>query len=289
MSRRAVALASPFRNRGVSLVAATMFHSSAAPAKDWNSNQYLKFKAERTRPSTDLAAQIPNRSPSRVVDLGCGPGNSTQVLLDLFPGAKVSGMDSSPDMIAKAKKEVPQADFWLGDLTSFEPDPNVDIYFSNAVLQWLSAEDRIKLIHNIVTNLPSGGSFAFQVPNNLDEHSHNTMRKVASQLNWPQKYGTLPDRARFASFQELYNVAAPHCTSVNLWQTNYQHILDDHEAIIEWVKGTGLRPFIDPMSEADKEEFLTEYLKELKSAYESTVDGKVILSYPRLFMVATRK
>jgi trans-aconitate 2-methyltransferase len=293
MSRRAVASAlAPLkgvRTSSPSPSPSSSFHSTAATTKDWNSNQYLRFKSERTRPSMDLAARIPNRTPSRIVDLGCGPGNSTQVLLDLFPGARVSGMDSSPDMVAKAKAEVPGAEFWLGDLTTYEPDKDVDLYFSNAVLQWFSSEDRINIIRKIVASLPSGGSFAWQVPNNFDQPSHSLMRKIAKRINWSDKYGELPARDKIEPFNELYNAVVPHCSTVDLWQTSYQHVLDDHQAIVEWVKGTGLRPFIDPLSPEDKERYLSEYLKELKGAYTPADDGKVLLSYPRLFMVATRK
>ncbi|KAI9158045.1 trans-aconitate 2-methyltransferase [Paramyrothecium foliicola] len=265
------------------------YASTSALRKDWSSTQYLKFNSERTRPSIDLLSQVPLSSPSRIVDLGCGPGNSTQILCSFFPEANISGMDSSADMIAKARSDLPQIDFSLGDLTTYEPEQDVDLFFCNAVLQWLSQPERRKVLKKMIENQRSGSCFAFQVPNNLQEPSHVLMRTVATRLSWVDKYGDLPIRAEIESPQELYDQVIPYCKDVNIWQTNYQHVLENHEAIVEWVKGTGLRPFIDPLSPAEETEYLAEYLKELKAAYPSTCDGKVIFNFPRLFLVATRK
>lgn len=261
-----------------------------AAKNDWSAAQYLKFNAERTRPSRDLLEQVPLKSPRIVVDLGCGPGNSTEVLVSHYPESKVVGMDSSPDMIAKAKATLPDVEFTLGDLQNYKPEGSVDLFFSNAVFQWLSADDRVQVIKNLFQSQAPGGVFAFQVPDNFNEPSHEAMRNVASTGPWAEKLERLqPARDQFQSPQELYDELCPLSSSLNIWHTYYQHVLENHEAVVEWVKGTGLRPFIDPLALEEKEQFLDEYLRQVKKLYPSSRDGKVLLRYPRLFLVAVRK
>jgi len=258
--------------------------------KDWSAAQYLKFNAERTRPSRDLLSQVPLSSPGRIVDLGCGPGNSTEVLVAHYPHSHISGMDSSPDMIAKAKGTLPEIEFTLDDLSTYRSKEPVDLFFSNAVFQWIPAADRIRIVTDLLQTQPSGGVFAFQVPDNFTEPSHEAMRAVAADGPWASLLDRLkPAREPFQSPQQLYDEIGPFCSSVNIWHTYYQHVLDSHEAIVEWVKGTGLRPFIDPLSKEERDSFLARYLERLKQIYPVSHDGKVLLRYPRLFLVAVRK
>ncbi|KAK1762420.1 S-adenosyl-L-methionine-dependent methyltransferase [Phialemonium atrogriseum] len=258
--------------------------------KDWSSEQYLKFNAERTRPARDLLSQVQLHSPRRVVDLGCGPGNSTEVLVERFPEAEVLGVDSSPDMIAKAKSTLPQLEFLLQDLVTYKPTEAVDLFFCNAVLQWLPPVQRISITTTLIQSQPPGGVFAFQVPDNLAEPSHTSMRAVAEREPFA---GLLrehqPVRSQIETPQQLYDQLGPYCSSINVWQTRYQHVLDSHEEIAEWVKGTGLRPFVDPLPERERRAFLDQYLGELKAVYPLSSDGKVLFPFPRLFVVAVRK
>lgn len=261
-----------------------------ATAKDWSATQYLKFNRERTRPSRDLLAQVPLTKPQYVVDLGCGPGNSTAVLVDQYPHSKIVGMDSSPDMIEKAKAALPDIEFTLDDLNTYRPQKPVDLYFSNAVFQWLAAEDRIPAIKALLETQLPGGVFAFQVPDNFNEPSHVAMRAVAEDGPWAETLQRLrPARDQFQSPQELYDELSPLSSNVDIWHTHYQHVLENHEAIVEWVKGTGLRPFVDPLPSEQRDEFLRLYLERLKDLYPVSHDGKVLLKYPRLFVVAVRK
>ncbi|KKK18725.1 hypothetical protein AOCH_002406 [Aspergillus ochraceoroseus] len=266
------------------------FHRSRInmATKDWSAQQYLKFEAERTRPSRDLLAQVPLKSPKRIVDLGCGPGNSTAVLLSRYPGSHVTGIDSSPDMIRKARSAIPNIEFTVQDLTAYSPDEPVDLFFSNAVFQWLSRSDRISVMKKLIQSQPSGGVFAFQVPDNLMEPSHAAMRETAADGPWAKTLSTAA-RDTFQSPQEIYDELQPLCSAVNMWHTHYYHSLEGHEAVMEWVKGTGLRPFIDPLSPADRDAFLKDYLSRLEKLYPKSVDGRVLLRYPRLFVVAVRE
>lgn len=261
---------------------------------DWNARQYLKFEEKRTQPARDLLARVPLQTPRTIVDLGCGPGNSTAVLAARYnhPSVHVAGVDSSPDMIQKAKATYPDLDFSVQDITSYVPPGPVDLFFSNAVVHWLEKEERMAVIEHLMSSQPSGGVFAFQVPDNLTEPSHALMREVAARGSWAQ---TLKDAGRdaFQTPQEIYDrlkvSSASLCSEVEIFRTEYYHSLESHEDIIEWVKSTGLRPYIGPLSTQDREAFLGEYLKELERAYPRSSDGRVLLRYPRLFVVAVRR
>jgi trans-aconitate 2-methyltransferase len=258
-------------------------------SSDWNASQYLKFGNERTRPVQDLLARVPLTAPRHVVDIGCGPGNSTEQLVAQYPNAHVVGVDSSPDMLTKARALLPNVTFTLADLRSYSPTEPVDLFFSNAVFQWVPDADRIPVIAQMIKTLPSGGVFAFQVPDNFMEPSHVAMRETAQDGPWAAGIQeNNPFRARFPSTQKLYDELSPLLSKIDLWHTHYHHVLDNHQAVVEWVKGTGLRPYIDPLSKEHREQFLQQYLERIKKAYPELHDGKVMLRYPRLFMVGIR-
>ncbi|PKS05470.1 hypothetical protein jhhlp_008847 [Lomentospora prolificans] len=257
---------------------------------DWSAQQYSKFLSERTRPARDLLAQVRLDAPRKVVDLGCGPGNSTEVLARRYPGSEISGIDSSPDMIRRAREILPQHSFEVADLTAFEPIEPIDLYFSNAVFQWLPGDVCLRTITRLVTHLAPGGVLAFEVPINFSEPSHVAMRETAAVPNspWAETLRGVKARDAFPSASELTDALAPLCSEVDIWETRYFHVMQDHEAIVEWVKGTGLRPYIDPLSESEKEGFLRDYLARLKRMYPLQKNGTILLPYPRLFLVATK-
>lgn len=269
-----------------------MSTKAAAPssgAQDWSAAQYLKFERERTRPATDLLSQIPRKQPQRIIDLGCGPGNSTAVLAEQFPQAHISGVDSSPDMLSQARKRLPSIDFSLADLTTFRPTDSADLLFSNAVFQWLPHEGRLALLADLMRTQRAGGVFAFQVPDNFEEPTHVAMREVAAQAPWADKLRRVDlFRRPFQAPRELYDALKPLCADLDIWRTSYHHVLDDHQAVVEWVRGTGLRPYLDPLDPAERDAFLQAYLRRIRTLYPPLHDGKVCLRYPRLFVVAVR-
>ncbi|KAJ5774768.1 Methyltransferase type 11 [Penicillium paradoxum] len=255
--------------------------------KDWSASQYLKFENERTQPARDLLAHIPLASPKRIIDLGCGPANSTTVLATRYPSATITGLDSSVDMIQRAKKVLPDVEFHVADLNTYTTAEPVDLFFSNAVFQWLKADDRVAVIKRLLEPQAQGSVFALQVPHNLNEPSHVLMGETAASGPWAERLAAV-QRDGFQSPQELYDLVKPFCREVSVFETSYYHSLESHEAVIEWVKGTGLRPFLDPLGEGEKEAFLKDYLRRLQEAYPVSVDGRVLLKYPRLFMVAVK-
>ncbi|KAL7929338.1 S-adenosyl-L-methionine-dependent methyltransferase [Trichoderma chlorosporum] len=287
MSHRFTQLSRTFLSR--SMATQSTGQGRAAGIKDWSAAQYLKFADQRTRPSRDLIAQVPLASPTRIIDIGCGPGNSTEELAKQWPEAHILGMDSSPNMIETARKTLPNLEFSVEDLHTYTPKGSNDLLFSNAVFQWINFEDRIPIMKRLVQSLKPGGVFAFQVPDNYTEHTHEAMRIVAENGPWKETLSRFsPSTGPFQTPMELYNGLKPLCSSIDIWHTHYQHPLGSHQDIVEWVKGTGLRPFIDPLDSEHREGFLAAYLEKLKELYPLCDDGTALLRYPRLFLVAVR-
>lgn len=255
---------------------------------DWSATQYLKFEDERTQPARDLLLRVPLAAPKTIVDLGCGPGNSTAVLESRYPSAQLLGIDSSPDMIRKARATLPHREFIVGGLESYTPPSSVDLFYCNAVMQWLKKDERFEVVKKLMKTQASGGVFALQVPDNLSEPSHVLMRETASNGPWASTLAGV-GRDSFQSPQEIYDLLKPTCSRVDIFHTSYYHALEDHRAIVEWVKGTGLRPYLDPLQPQEKDGFLREYLRRLQEAYPVSCDKRVLLRYPRLFVVAVKK
>lgn len=257
-------------------------------AKDWNAALYLKFEDERTRPSRDLLAQVQLEAPSLCVDVGCGPGNSTELIADRFPEAEIVGLDTSPDMLDAARKRLPTAAFRQADASTFTLERPADLIFANAVLQWVP--NHPALFPHLLSQLAPGGILAVQMPDNLDEPSHAAMRAAAQDGPWAAKLAEAASaRTRLPAVGTYYDLLVPHCTRVDVWHTIYQHQLDGIPAIVEWVKGTGLRPFLDPLDAAERAGFLAAYAERLAAHYPLRADGKVLLAFPRLFIVARKR
>ncbi len=254
---------------------------------DWSAKQYLKFEDQRTRPARDLLAQVPLGEANKVYDLGCGPGNSTQLLVERFPNADVTGVDSSPDMLRQARERLSQCAFVQADLSDWPAPADAELLYSNATFQWVP--DHLAVMLRLLKGLKSGGVLAVQIPDNLDEPSHVWMREVVREEPFAKWLPKNPrDRTALPSVGECYDALKPHCSSLDIWHTHYQHPLDGAEAIVEWVKGTGLRPFLDPLPQAEREAFLRAYTARIAAAYPLQQDGKALLRFPRLFIVARR-
>jgi trans-aconitate 2-methyltransferase len=258
----------------------------------WSARQYTLFEAERTRPVRDLLTALP-AMPDRdleLIDLGCGPGNSTAELAARFPGAALRGMDSSPDMLEAARQRLPGIRFDLGDIADWA-DPargggeSFDVILANAVLQWLPRHDL--LLPAMAARLKTGGALAVQMPDNLDEPAHRLMREIAAEDAWSAKLGAVAARPPMAGALRYYDWLTAAGCSVDVWRTVYHHPLaGGTSAVVEWFKGSGLRPYIAALDEDQREAFLARYERELARLHPPAADGSVLLPFPRLFILA---
>jgi trans-aconitate 2-methyltransferase len=255
----------------------------------WSAAQYTKFEAERNRPIHDLLARVPNQGVVAAADLGCGPGNSTELLQRQFPDAVVTGLDSSADMIAAARKRLPGARFELDDIAAWRGGGGpFDVILSNAALQWLP--DHESLLPGLLDHLTPGGSLAVQMPDNLDEPAHRLMRSTAAEGPWAAKLAASADaRSARRGADWYYRVLTAAGATVDIWRTTYFHALAGGAgAVVEWFEGTGLRPFLAPLDADEKTDYLARYQAAVADAYPALRDGTVLLPFPRLFFVARR-
>lgn len=254
----------------------------------WSAAQYTKFEDERTRPVRDLVAAIPTVNAAAVVDLGCGPGNSTEVLAARYPDARIVALDSSIDMCAAARRRMPRAQIDHATVEEWRDPGPWDVILANAVFHWVGDHER--QLPRLVGSVAPGGSLAIQMPDNLDEPSHVLMREVASGPRWSERLaGAAGARTEIASPEWYFDLLRPLCTRVDIWRTTYfHHLTAGLDGIVEWFKGSGLRPFLEPLEPAEQAEYLTAYREELANAYPVMADGSVLLPFPRLFVMATR-
>jgi trans-aconitate 2-methyltransferase len=252
---------------------------------DWNPALYARFSDERARPIVDLLARVPLERARRIVDLGCGAGASTAPLVARFPDAEVLGIDTSPAMIEKARAEVPGARFEIADIADFVPDEPVDLLFSNAALQWLP--DHATLLPRLMSRLAPGGVLAVQMPDNLDEPSHRAMRAVAAAPRFADRLREATGaRAEILSFEATHDAIAGCAAVIDQWRTTYVHPLAGIGAVADLLRSTALRPFLEPLDEADRAAFLERWTATIAPAHPATADGRVLYRFPRRFLVA---
>ena len=251
---------------------------------DWNSNQYTKFEKERTQPSVDLIHRI-NILPESILDIGCGPGNITNQLYEYFPKANILGIDSSDNMLDKAEKSYPHLKFRKcfipDDIESIE---NFDLIFSNACLHWIP--DHKNLFPKLMSKLNRGGMFAVQMPLVQNAMFYKILNKLISTDKWKK----LRDIHIFYNLEpnETYDILSKISKNVTMWDTTYYHIVPSHSSVIDWYKGSGLRPYLDILNQTEKSEFLSELLEMIKNNFPVQSDNSVILKMPRLFFTASK-
>jgi trans-aconitate 2-methyltransferase len=251
----------------------------------WDPKTYLAFAGERTRPAAELLARIRHTAPARVADLGCGPGNSTALLVARWPGAFVEGVDPSDAMLAEAGASGVRARWTKADVAAWTPEEPFEVIFSNATFQWL--DDHEHLLPRLMEHVGKGGAFAFQVPRNFDEPSHTLMRAVASKGPWAEKMRPVR-RMGVLSPSSYYGLLSPLATSLDIWETEYLHVLSGDDPVYRWVSGTGLRPYADALIGEEREAFLAEYRAQLRDAYPKRADGRTLFPFRRLFVVAEK-
>jgi len=259
-------------------------------AADWNPELYTRFEDERTRPARDLAARCHLGSrdqPLRILDLGCGPGNSTELLAERFAGADILGIDTSETMLEAARRRLPQCRFEIGDIASLAGEGRFDLVYANASLQWVLGHET--LIPRLFRLVAPGGVFAAQIPDNLADPSQTEMRRLAGEAPFADTLRREREgREQIGTSGDYYDLLRPDAEEVDVWTTIYEHPMEDAGAITRWFRSTGLKPFIDPLPEDLRELFLERYTEAMGRAYLPRVDGRRLLAFRRLFMVARR-
>jgi trans-aconitate 2-methyltransferase len=250
----------------------------------WSSAQYLKFEDERTRPARDLLAQVPLENATRAYDLGCGPGNSTELLVARFGAASVTGLDSDPNMLAAARSRLKGTTFVEADLETWQPPEPADLLYANAVFQWVP--DHMSALARLMDGLAPGGVLAVQMPDNLQEPSHVAMEEVGL---WRAQFTARnPKRDPLPPPAAYVERLAPKSKRVDVWHTIYNHPMANPDAVVEWMKGTGLRPYLDTAGPQHAEAFTEAYRARITALYRPMADGRVLFRFPRLFVVAVR-
>jgi trans-aconitate 2-methyltransferase len=260
-------------------------------AHHWDPERYLTYADERGRPFVELLARVPASDPAIVVDLGCGPGNLTALLADRWPAAEVSGIDSSPEMVAAARAVSSAVRFEVGDLrewvvsTSSTSGRAVDVLVSNATLQWVPGH--LDLMPDLVGVVAPGGWLAFQVPGNLGEPSHTIRDELASEEPFAAHTAGVATPHAYDAATYLEALTDIGCR-VDAWETTYLHVLQGEDPVFTWVSGTGARPTLEALDTVDPElrrAFEDEFKSRLRAAYPETGHG-VVLRFRRVFVVA---
>lgn len=259
---------------------------------EWSPKQYLLFADQRTQPAADLAARVAGRAGRAggtgktvrtAVDVGCGPGNSTAVLRHTFPEARLLGVDLSPEMVERAARQYPEIAFRVGDAASLTGQ--YDLIFSNACLQWVPQHET--LIPGLMERLTSGGVLAVQMPMNDDEPFYRIIREVTEDAKWGFRGVELETNATCTP-AEYFDLLSGCASSFDMWECKYYHRLPDHRALIEWVRGTRLRPYLARLDEDGRAALEDELLARAAEAYPLTRSGEVLFGFRRFFFTATR-
>jgi trans-aconitate 2-methyltransferase len=252
---------------------------------DWNPELYLKFERERTQPVRDLVARIEVANPARIIDIGCGPGNSTAVLQGRWPGAAIMGLDSSPAMLAKARQALPAIP-WVeadagGDLSHLG---KFDIVFANASLQWVP--NHRELMPRLLRMLNPGGVLAVQIPKFEEMPIASAIEEVTRLPALAACFSGFDSGLSHLDTGLYYDALCSHSRALDLWVTHYHHVLANHEAIIEWTQSTGMRPYLDRVPEPRHREFKDRVLERIRQHYPAQCDGRVLFIFKRFFLVA---
>ncbi|HEX4180140.1 MAG TPA: methyltransferase domain-containing protein [Caulobacteraceae bacterium] len=252
----------------------------------WDPDIYERFKAYRDRPALDLLLRVPgDLDPREIWDLGCGTGEHAAVLARRHPGARVHGLDSSAEMLERAHARETSVDWVQADLAGFAPDTPPDLIFANAALQWVP--DHAALIPRLASVLAEQGVFACQMPAAYHEPWHQVLRDLADEAPWAALLRGVDAARPIADAGRYYTWLAPLCRQIDIWTTTYLHVLDGEDPVMEWMRGTALRPYLDALTDPiERDGFLEAYRKRVRAALPARDDGTTLFPFPRLFIVA---
>jgi trans-aconitate 2-methyltransferase len=253
--------------------------------EQWNPELYLKYADERTQPSYDLVSRIKLANPARIIDVGCGPGNSTQALRERWPNADISGLDNSPEMIEKARSAYPQGQWILADAANWRPDARYDIVFSNAVLQWLPHHE--SLIEKLYACVHSQGALAVQIPANYNSPLYRAILRVAARPEWKDTLEGCEARLTYHPVGFYYDLLSTLSSRFYVWHTIYYHVMASHQGLIDWYASTGMRPYLERLANQEQRRaFQAQILEACRPDYPAQADGRILFPFQRLFFIA---
>ena len=250
----------------------------------WDPAQYLRFADERLRPALDLLARIGVENPAEVVDLGCGTGNVSAILKRRWPDAAVTGVDGSAEMLARAAAEVPQCHFVQGDFATWTPAAPVQVLYSNAALHWLGGH--ASLFPRLLGHVAPGGVLAVQMPAMHAQPLRALQNELAATGPWAAHLADVPAAPAILEPGQYWDLLRPRCAALDIWETVYLHALRGDDAVVQWARGTSLRPFLDRLPEPLKAEYLQAYTQAVRPHYEQRADRTTLLPFRRLFLIA---
>jgi trans-aconitate 2-methyltransferase len=255
---------------------------------DWDPESYLRFANERTQPSIDLVSRIRLDSPNEIVDIGCGPGNSTQALRRRWPASDILGLDYSEAMIAKARLDYPDGRWMIADAAKFDSKEKYDLVFSNATLQWIRRHE--ELLPRLAGGVRRGGALAAQIPMFKEMQINAAIETVAGRSEWRPYAARCAESFTYRDAGFYYGILSGLMGKVDMWITSYIHVLDSHEALIDFCRSTALKPYFEclPSDEA-RERFEDELLAEIRKRYSLQGDGKLLFPFDRLFFVGYKE
>ena len=249
----------------------------------WDPDLYGAFRAPRMRPALDLLARIDPEAPVSVFDLGCGPGEVTREIARRWPGARVTGLDRSPDMLARARDATGAIDWVEGDITKFET-AGAGLIFSNAVFNWVPGHDT--LFPRLAGMLAPGGILAVQMPRNFAEPSHTSIAEPVRAGPWRTRLEAMLLPPPVAAMADYYDWLSPLTDGIKVWETVYLHRLEGENPVVSWFRATALRPFVEALGGCERDDFLEDYAARVAKAYPARADGITLLPMRRIFVLA---
>jgi trans-aconitate 2-methyltransferase len=252
----------------------------------WDPGRYLRFADQRLRPALDLLARIDLEDPESVFDLGCGAGNVTAHLKRRWPGAVVTGVDNSPEMLEVARAGDADIRWESGELSNWRPARPAMLIYSNAALHW--ADNHMDLFPRLAGCVAEGGVLAVQMPRQNGAPSHQAAFELARTAHWRVRLAGLVRETPVAEPQQYYDWLMPHAAAVDIWETEYLLVMDGANPIADWTRGSFLLPFLGALDDNERGDFESEYRALVLQAYPKRHDGKTLFPFRRLFLVASR-
>ena len=252
----------------------------------WNPETYLKYAAERLRPAMDLLQRIPLTSCRRAYDLGCGTGHVTNLLHERWPDAIVTGIDNSPEMLARARSDFPNLDWVEADIGAWRAPAPADLIFSNAALQWVPNHSSV--LPALLQQLRQEGVLAVQMPHHVDSAGHLLILDIARDPRWSARLIPLAAQIKVHSAEEYWRWLRPHASQLDIWETIYMHELEGDRPVVEFFRGSQLRAYLHALSETEQQEFLDSYAEKTARAYPKQTNGKTLFPFRRIFLLAQR-